>query len=115
VTDLHASDRCFRKFLNAAKVYKADKLILGGDVTGKALIPIVERVDGQLQLNLFSQDTSIGRERLEETRKALSDAGQYSFVTTPAEYEEIKADKAKQDVLFNRCMLESINSWIQLT
>jgi Icc-related predicted phosphoesterase len=40
-TDIHGSEICWRKFLNAAAFYKADMVILGGDVTGKALIPIL--------------------------------------------------------------------------
>ncbi|TMF22222.1 MAG: metallophosphoesterase, partial [Chloroflexi bacterium] len=39
-TDLHGSEVCWRKFLNAAKFYDADVLICGGDMTGKAMIPI---------------------------------------------------------------------------
>ena len=42
-TDVHGSDRCFRKFLAAAQIYNADALILGGDVAGKAIVPIVAR------------------------------------------------------------------------
>ena len=30
-TDIHGSEVCWRKFLNAARFYQADKLILGGD------------------------------------------------------------------------------------
>jgi len=39
-TDVHGSERCFRKFLAAAKVYEADVLLLGGDVAGKGLVPV---------------------------------------------------------------------------
>ena len=40
-TDIHGSEICWRKFLNAAAFYKADMVILGGDVTGKVLVPIL--------------------------------------------------------------------------
>ena len=36
-TDIHGSDICWSKFLNAGKFYEADLLILGGDMTGKAI------------------------------------------------------------------------------
>ena len=39
-TDVHGSDRFFRKFLAAATVYEAEILLLGGDVAGKGLVPI---------------------------------------------------------------------------
>ena len=31
-TDLHGSEVCFRKFVNAARFYNADVLVLGGDI-----------------------------------------------------------------------------------
>ena len=40
-TDIHGSEICWRKFLNAAAFYKADMVVLGGDVTGKVLVPIL--------------------------------------------------------------------------
>ena len=41
-TDIHGSETCFRKFLNAGLAYKADVLIMGGDMTGKMLVPLVD-------------------------------------------------------------------------
>ena len=113
-TDVHGSDRCFRKFLNAAKVYKADRLILGGDITGKLLVPIVETNDGKYSANVLGNEASFGKERLVETRRTLQDAGQYSFVTTPSELVEIKADKAKEEKVFNEAMVSILDGWIRL-
>jgi Icc-related predicted phosphoesterase len=31
-TDLHASERTFRKFINAGKFYDANVLVMGGDI-----------------------------------------------------------------------------------
>ena len=46
VADIHGSEKCFRKFINAGKFYGVDALILGGDVTGKAFVPLVRLDDG---------------------------------------------------------------------
>jgi len=113
-SDLHASDRCFRKFLNASKVYRADSLILGGDITGKVLVPIVESPDGTYQVRLFGRDTVIKKDRLDETQKVLHDAGQYSFVTTPAALAEIQADKSKEEKVFNEAMVTALVAWLRL-
>ena len=43
VADIHGSEKCFRKFINAGKFYGVDALILGGDVTGKAFVPLLGR------------------------------------------------------------------------
>ncbi len=114
ITDIHASDRCFRKFLNAAKFYKADCLILGGDITGKVLIPIVERSNGTYGVALFGKDKIVKKDQLQETQKALLDAGQYSFVTSPKELEELQADKSKEDRVFNEAMASVLRSWAEL-
>ena len=49
VADIHGSEVCWRKFLNAAKFYGVDTIVVGGDVTGKALVPVVERRDGTVE------------------------------------------------------------------
>ncbi len=41
-TDVHGSEICWKKFLAASKFYDADTLILGGDMTGKVIIPIIQ-------------------------------------------------------------------------
>jgi uncharacterized protein len=113
-TDVHASDRCFRKFLNAAKVYKADVLILGGDITGKVLVPISEASDGSYTLTLFGRETTVKGDKLPETQKALKDAGQYSIVTTRTELAEMQAEKSKAEKVFNEAMANSVASWVEL-
>lgn len=113
-TDVHASDRCFRKFLNASKAYKAECLILGGDITGKVLVPIVEKADGSYGLRLLGKDTRLSRDKLVDARKVMSDAGQYSYVTTESELAEIQADKAKQERVFNEAMRTVLSSWLAL-
>ena len=54
-TDIHGSDRCFRKFLNAGKFYEADVLLMGGDITGKMLVPLVEIGGGRYESYLFGR------------------------------------------------------------
>ena len=53
VTNIHGSDVCFRKFLNADKLYGADVLVLGGDINGKLLVPIVKQDDGSYSSGVF--------------------------------------------------------------
>jgi len=114
VSDLHGSDKCFRKFINAAKFYEAETLILGGDITGKVLVPIVQKNDGTFSLSLFGKETTVTRESLGDYQKMLRDAGQYCFVTTEDQMTELSADKKKVDRIFSKCMLSALNGWISL-
>ncbi|MCW6167027.1 MAG: hypothetical protein LVQ64_01075 [Thermoplasmatales archaeon] len=40
VADLHGSAVCFRKFVNAARIYRADVLLVGGDIAAKTMTPV---------------------------------------------------------------------------
>ena len=112
--DEHGCERCVRKLIKAAKAYWADCLILGGDITGNVLVPFVESPGGWYEAAMFGKNESFGRDRVEEVRRSLQDAGQYSFVTTPAELEEIRSDKAREEEVFDRAMVGVLESWIQL-
>jgi len=112
-TDVHASDRCFRKFLNAAKVYKANALILGGDITGKVLVPLVETPEGY-RVTLFGKQSVVGKGAVENTKKELLNAGQYPLVVSEAEMEEMQSDKSKAERAFSEAIISVLRSWIQL-
>ena len=63
-SDVHGSDVVFRKFLNAGNYYKADALIFGGDITGKALIFIEKDREGNYQVDFLGvHETAKGEER----------------------------------------------------
>jgi hypothetical protein len=95
-------------------VYRADCLILGGDITGKVLIPIVERPDGKYDAALFGEQKVISADQIPEVRKSLQDSGQYSFVSTPSEITELQADKSKEERVFNDAMVSVLNGWVKL-
>jgi len=77
ITDIHGSTLCFKKFLNAHSVYKADVLILGGDITGKALVPIIERSDGKYSFHFAGKDIIADGKELETLKRRIEDSGQY--------------------------------------
>src|SRR5262249_59842445 len=54
-SDLHGSERTFRKFLNAAKHYSADVLVMGGDIVGKLAIPIIRERDRGYRAHLMGR------------------------------------------------------------
>ncbi|NON62118.1 hypothetical protein [Acidianus sp. RZ1] len=109
-SDLHGSDVVFRKFLNAGKMYKADVLIIGGDVAGKALIPILELGGGKYQVD----DKVVGSEGLEEYKKKFRSSGIYYTIVDKKEVDELSSDKEKLDNAFKDAMIERLREWIRL-
>ncbi len=114
-TDVHGSERCFNKFVNAAAFYQADVLILGGDLTGKMIVPIVEQGNGAHEAHfLGSTQTAKNRADIEALAKKIRHAGYYPYLTTKAEMEELNATREKVDALFNRLMGETMERWLTI-
>lgn len=113
-TDIHGSERCFRKFVNAAKFYDVQAIILGGDITGKAIIPIVRQAGGMYKATITSQPKEISENELENIKKEIRFNGYYPFVTTSDELDEIERDPQGKSKLFRTAIKESLESWFKL-
>ncbi len=115
-TDMHGSEITFLKFIGAASFYKADKMILGGDITGKAVIPLMKMGDGSLTTNFLSRDYS-AKSPTEITKllKLIRDLGYYDFATSPDEWAKITSDKAKTQELFIKLASNRLRDWAALT
>jgi Icc-related predicted phosphoesterase len=112
-TDIHGSDRCFRKFLAAAESYDADALVLGGDIAGKGLVPIhadngslVAKVRGEMVTVPVAEE---GRLRAEINRQ-----GFYSVVTDAKDIERMENDPRYLDHAFKEAIIEQIKGWCAL-
>jgi len=53
--DAHGSNYVWRKWVNVPKFHKADILLLCGDLTGKALIPLIEQDNGTWTSHYFGR------------------------------------------------------------
>ncbi|RCG32508.1 metallophosphoesterase [Sphaerisporangium album] len=113
-TDIHGSDRCFRKFVNAGKFYGADVLIMGGDITGKMLVPIVQAPGGRYRSHLFGRDREVGEAELPALRKTIADAGFYAYDTTPDEIAEFRERPELVEETFRKHMHGTLAAWMSL-
>lgn len=112
-SDVHASDRCWKKFLNSAAFYEADVIIMGGDLTGKFVVPIVEGEGGRYSANFLGVERTVeDEESLKVLKRRIADAGQYAFVTTPDERDWLAEDQHRVDALFKRLTLARVDDWI---
>ena len=115
ITDVHGSTRCFKKFLNAAKFYKANILVLGGDLTGKVLIPIVDQGDGAYRCTYEGNELSLrNRKEVDEVVAKADDAGLYTRIMTRNEFDEVSADPRNVTATFNKAMLDRVTEWMHL-
>jgi Icc-related predicted phosphoesterase len=114
-TDIHGSDTCWRKFLRSAEHYDATILILGGDITGKALVPIVDDGGGRFHTVLQDQRHEFeGASELDRYRKIIRGRGLYPIVVTPDELAELRADEDRLDAAFRAATQQVIEEWVEL-
>src|SRR3989475_6900004 len=114
VTDIHASDRCFRKFLNAARFYDCKVLIMGGDMTGKMLVPVVDHGNRRWSTRVFDRYREFGEAELPAIRKLIADAGYYAYETTADGVRALEESPAAVDAIFQRRITETVEGWLAL-
>jgi len=115
VTDIHGSNTCFRKYLNALKVYNVDVGILLGDLTGKVLVPLVEIAGGGWETTLMRQHTEVDtQEELDKLKKTIEMMGYYWVHVTPDAFQSYRDNPKEVDRLFNELMMKRLNEWIAL-
>jgi Icc-related predicted phosphoesterase len=112
-TDVHGSDRCFRKFLAAAKVYEADVLLLGGDIAGKGLVPI-RRQNGTLHAEVRGEPVSVGADEEPRLVAEINRLGFYGVRMGDEEIVRCGEDPAHLDRLFREQIAIQVRAWCEL-
>jgi len=113
-TDVHGSEICWKKFINAAKFYEVDTLILGGDMTGKAIIPIIDQGGGKYKVTLLEQETILeGPEEVDKMAKTIQNRGYYPYVTDPGEVAYISSTPGRSDEIFLEQSLKTVERWME--
>jgi Icc-related predicted phosphoesterase len=113
-TDVHGSEICWKKFISAGKFYEVDVIILGGDMTGKAIVPIIAQGGDQYKVTLLEQETVLqGQEEVEQMVKTIQNRGYYPYVTNPDEVAEISTTPGRSDELFLDQALKTAQRWIE--
>jgi len=117
VADIHGSDLCFRKWLNAARFYGADILIVGGDLTGKILLPIYPAPGASAAWTATWHGRPIRletRAEVDELIRTARNEGTYGYVTTVDEVAAIRASPELERETFTRLKLDGLADWIRL-
>jgi Icc-related predicted phosphoesterase len=114
-TDIHGSETCWRKFLNSGRHYEADVIVLGGDMTGKALVPIVDDGGGSWHATLLENRHDLqGEEEVVQFEEAVKRRGYYPFRTDPDELSRYEGDPEAADRFFHEQMLATVERWMAL-
>ena len=114
-TDVHGSERTFRKFVNAGKMYGVDVLVLGGDVTGKLLVPIIKDDNDSYHATVSGVRREVHtEEELENLKGMISDLGFYYEIMDIDRYNELKQKPEEVEHIFQEKARERLLHWIKL-
>ena len=117
-SDIHASERTWRKFVNAMKsnVYKVDAAVIAGDLTGKALVAVIGSGNGELWTAdvLGQRRTARTETELAELERSIADLGYYAVRVSEAERAEMEANPAVVRRLFDEHITRRVREWMVL-
>jgi hypothetical protein len=113
-TDIHGSEICWRKFLNAAAFYKADMVVLGGDVTGKVMVPILD-MSGHWEVTFGNQRMRLDtKAELDEIQRKIRDRGSYPAVMSVDELDALNEEDGSVDRRFTQEMTRGLDRWLDM-
>jgi Icc-related predicted phosphoesterase len=114
-SDIHGSDTCWRKFLATPKFYGANVIVVGGDITGKFVVPIIRHANGHWTAEFLGLKREAStEEELRKLEQQMAHSGHYGFRTTAEEAAAYAADQDAIDRLTKELMLARLGHWLEL-
>lgn len=117
-TDVHGSTDCFLKFLNAANEYHCKCLVLGGDITGKMVVPIIEQSDGTFEATFLGNQYKLkDKQAVAKLEEHISRSGSYPYLTDVGavqRLQELGEREQKIEAISLGLMEERLREWMQL-
>ncbi len=112
-SDLHGSLVCFRKFVNAARFYGADTLLLGGDISAKIVVPIVATGAGRYAAQFHGREEKLDDRSIDDFEQRAANSGLYTERMQPDEYQHYADHPDQVEELFGRVMRRTVQQWVE--
>jgi uncharacterized protein len=112
-TDLHGSEIVFRKFLNAVSVYEADVAILGGDLTGKQIVPVVATNGDAVAEILGTKVVAESGDERSRLFERIRNLGQYPVLVDREGYEILRTDAQAVEERFLHACSRQVSDWME--
>jgi uncharacterized protein len=112
-TDVHGSEVCFRKFIAAATFYGADLLVLGGDLTGKLVVPVVPNGGERWAAEMHGEQVSLSESQLKRFEARVADEGLYPIRITAEEHAHYEQHPDEVERLFATLMRKRLEQWLE--
>jgi uncharacterized protein len=113
--DIHGSDTCWRKFLKAGDFYDVDVIVLGGDLTGKAMVAVVRDAAGTWRARFLGRVAEArDADELDQLEAQIRFNGFYPYRCDPDELAALDTDGAARQARFDEVMRADVQRWMDL-
>ena len=113
--DVHGAESVWRKWLKVPEIYDVDALLLCGDLTGKSLVPIIDRGGGVHNAFYFGRNWELdGEEEVSSMEKRIRDAGAYTLRCGEDRVEELQNDPEEVETIMMEMIAERMRRWMEM-
>ncbi|MFW9889469.1 MAG: phosphoesterase [Candidatus Thorarchaeota archaeon] len=113
--DPHGSQQTWEKMCRAPKAFKADVAMMCGDLTGKAIMPIIQEKEDRWYANPRGQKKTFKKQKdLDRFIAFTKDEGFYPAILTPDELAHLQETDGEITKLFEKLMVERIQEWMDM-
>ena len=113
--DIHGSERVFLKMLRSIKLYKPDIIIVGGDLSGKMLVPIIDNKDSTYKGRFLGEEFTVrSGEELENYLMRIRASGYYPYIAGETEIKRLGEDKDFLNKVFEKVIIDTLRKWFSM-
>ncbi len=113
--DPHGSNETWSKMCRAPGVFKADVAMMCGDLTGKAIMPIIQEKEDRWYAQPYGQKKEFKKQKdLDKFVKFVETEGYYPKVLTPEDLAKLRETEGAITKLFQDLMVERIQMWMDM-
>lgn len=94
-------------------MFKADVLLMGGDMTSKVMVPIVEE-NGSYTANFKGTQQRVSDDELAQLKKEIRRHCYLPYVCTPGELDELNKSEMEVEKVFEQLEVEMLREWVSL-
>ncbi len=111
-TDLHGSEYTFAKLIKVLDLWNPDALVLGGDVAGKGLLPVLVEGD-RARMKWMGEEHDVPLAEIEQYEERANQLGFYPFRVDHPDLERLRGDEDYKEQVFEGLMLERWGEWLE--
>jgi len=112
IADIHGSVPVFSKLLRGWKIFDVQNIILAGDLSGKAVIPVIQQPDGKYRCKVLGQTWVVDEKELPMIERKINTLGFYPYYTDEDGAQDL-LDPKKYDEIYMRLVKERLRDWIK--